>query len=148
MKTPSHLFLLTPGLWLGQGSLSFTLSAEEVKFFTRWKVEKLDNGKISCIQETEVDGSSSVVTNQLSFSHMSASKFLVMLNNDTFGELKGSGVIDDKVIAWEYRGKAQPVEGFEIYEKKNSDRYSVYAEYASDDFYRTTIKGEIWQKIE
>jgi len=43
--TEKHPFFLCPGQWLGEGTIGFSASDEELKFYTRWSVSNV--GKLS-----------------------------------------------------------------------------------------------------
>ncbi len=62
------------------------------------------------------------------------------------GKVQGEGVISDKVIAWEFRMSDIGFEGIEIYEKQEDNTYSMHAEYATNDQFRTLIQGKVWKQ--
>lgn len=142
----NHLFIFSPGYWLGDGKISFSASKEQIGFATRWIVEEEDdNAVISCTQEVEMRGSNEKVLNKLKFSQITEKNFRVELENDLAGKVKGKGVIDSKTIAWELREHAG-FEGFEVYEIQENGEYHFHAEYASSENFRTIIDGRIWRK--
>lgn len=143
-----HLFIYTPGVWLGQGKIRFSMSAEELNFYTRWTIEKKENNIISCLQEIEVEDVPDKMINKFTFSKFQKEKFSVSLTNDILGSVEGTGLIDDNVIAWEFRGQNLDFEGFEVFEKEGEDRYLTKAEFSSKDQMRTLIEGTIWHKPE
>ena len=53
-------------------------------------------------------------------------------------------MIDDKVIAWEFRDPDIGFEGIEFYEKQSDTEYLMKAEYATADQFRTNIQGKVW----
>lgn len=144
-----HSFILTPTKWLGEGKIQLNMVEEELGFFTRWNInQKDDTGKIECIQEIQVKGLSDIMLNQFSFFDLTPGKFTVDLENPALGKVTGTGLITDKVIAWEFRAGDIGFEGFEFYEKQPDNTYLMRAEYATADQFRTLIKGKMWQQVE
>lgn len=142
MDQSKHAFILTPGIWIGEGKIAFSTSPEIIHFYTKWIVGK--TGEV-CQHQVEMQGSEDSVYNKLTFSNVTNESFVVKLENDLIGEVVGKGVIDDKTIAWEYRN-GEDFEGFEVYELQDNGDYMLHAEYASTDQYRTIIDGRIWKK--
>lgn len=140
----SHLFLLRQGIWLGQGTISIKGVQEKLNYFTRWKVSENDRGVIFCSQEVEIHGSAEKKINHYSFSIPASDRFTLELEGEAFGKVRGKGVINDKVIAWEVLGEDDICNGFEIFERENSERYKTFAEFGRDDHTGTLIKGSIW----
>ncbi len=142
-----HPFLMTPGIWLGQGKIQLNLSPEELSFFTRWSVNEVDSdGTIECLQEIQVKGIAEIMQNIFILSNMTNGEFVVDLENEALGKVTGKGIINDKILAWEFRVEEIGFEGFEIYEKQEDKTYKVRAEYATNDQFRTLIQGKLWQK--
>lgn len=141
-----HEFLFSTGIWIGEGRVSFSTSPEFLHFYTRWMVEKEENGVIRCSQEVEMRGIEEIVRNIFVFSHFNDNHFNLELTNALFGEVAGKGIIDNKTIAWEFRGQ-QTFEGFEVYEKQENGDYMLHAEYSSPDQLRTIVDGRIWKKL-
>ncbi len=143
----THPFILSPGSWLGEGTIKFTESPEELKFYCRWTVSPERDGMIDCLQEIEIEGVPERMENNLLFSEIGEEKFRVILCNAVLGEVEGNGVIDDQVIGWEFRDRGDDgFEGFEVYERRGDETYSLRAEWASIDQLRTVVKGQIWRK--
>lgn len=144
-----HSFILSPGQWLGEGKIQLNMVEEELGFFTRWTVGHPDStGKIECTQEIQVKGLSDIMLNEFVFYDLTPGQFSVELENEALGRVEGSGVINDKVIAWEFRLNDLGFEGFEFYEKQPDDSYLMRAEYATSDQFRTLIQGKVWKKAE
>lgn len=119
---------------------------EELGFFTRWNAAHKDSsGRIECIQEIQVKGLSDIMLNQFSFYDVSPTTFAIELENQALGKVVGTGVISEKVIAWEFRVLELGFEGFEMYEKQTNDLYLMRAEYSTADQFRTVIQGKIWR---
>jgi hypothetical protein len=144
---PTHSFILSPDFWLGEGKIQLSMVEEELFFFTRWNVAQKDSsGKIECVQEIQVKGLTDIMFNQFFFYDLSSSNFTIELENQALGKVAGKGIINDKVIGWEFRVPEIGFEGFEIYEKQSLNEYLMRAEYATSDQFRTVIQGKVWQK--
>ncbi len=144
--SPSHLFIFNPGIWIGEGKITFSTSPEIIHFYTKWTIEPFDEEVgYSCQQQVEMQGVNESVFNNLSFSEVTPKSFKITLENDLVGVVDGKGIIDPKTIAWEYRPNTD-FEGFEVYELQENGDYMLHAEYSSPDQYRTVIDGRIWQK--
>jgi hypothetical protein len=142
-----HQFLLAPGSWLGQGKIQLNMVSEELTFFTRWNVENVDgDGRIETVQEIQVRGLSDIMHNEFMIYNVESGEFSIDLENQALGRITGKGLINDKVIAWEFRVEEIGFEGFELYEKQDGATYLMRAEYATSDQFRTLIQGRVWQK--
>lgn len=140
-----HDFLFNPGLWIGEGRVTFSASPEHIHFYTKWQVEKQSKEGIPCRQQVEIQGTDEHVFNSFQIKEVTPASFKIELENDLIGKVQGTGVIDVKTIAWEFRDSPN-FEGFEVYELQEDGDYMVHAEYASTDQYRTIIDGRIWKK--
>lgn len=138
-------FIFEEGIWIGEGLVKFSTGLQEIHFYTKWEVKKEENGEIHCKQQVEMRGGGDNVVNHFIFSNVKDKRFLVSLENDILGKASGSGIADDKKIAWEFRDQAD-FEGFEVYEREESGDYLLHAEYISTEQHRTTIDGRIWKK--
>lgn len=141
----AHVFILQPGIWVGEGKITFSASPEHVRFYTKWIIQDTQNEQIACKQTVEMQGGMDPVYNEFTFSNLKSDGFTIELQNDLFGNLKGTGILEAKTIAWEFRGHSQ-FEGFEVYELQDNGDYMLHAEYASPDLFRTIIDGRIWKK--
>lgn len=141
----NHHFIFTPLEWLGKGKITFSASPVELEFYTRWTPLAEEKGAIQCVQKVEVNEADEPVVNTYTFSNITPTSFVVILSNDMVGKATGKGVIDEKRIAWEFRG-IPGFEGFEVYELQENGEYLMHAEYLADGDYRTHIKGRIWKK--
>jgi hypothetical protein len=143
-----HPFILTPSSWLGQGKIQLNMVAEELAFFTRWNIGSPDaEGRIECVQEIQVKGLADVMHNQFSIYAVNNGEFQIDLENQALGRVVGKGIINEKVIAWEFRIEEIGFEGFEFYEKQDDQNYLMRAEYATSDQFRTVIEGSVWQQL-
>lgn len=140
-----HQFLFHPGSWIGEGRVSFNASAEIIRFYTKWLIEAAVNGEISSLQEVEMQGTEPNMFNRFKVSQVTPISFVIALENELLGQVTGSGVVDEKTIAWEFHGKGS-LEGFEVYELQDNGDYLLHAEYSSLDQFRTIIDGRVWKK--
>lgn len=140
-----HAFILSSGVWIGEGKITFSTSPEVIHFYTKWTIKTNEKKETVCDQQVEMQGISDTVFNHLIFSDVSANSFKVILENELMGTVSGKGVIDSETIAWEYRSNPE-FEGFEVYELQENGDYMLHAEYSSPDQYRTIVDGRIWQK--
>lgn len=147
MSKQQHSFILTPSSWLGEGKIKLNMVEEELGFFTRWNVASTSpEGKIECVQEIQVKGLSDIMLNEFHLFDLSVQQFAISLENEALGKVHGKGLINDKVIAWEFRVPDIGFEGFEFYEKIDDENYLMRAEYATADEFRTVINGKIWKQ--
>jgi hypothetical protein len=143
----THSFILKPDSWLGEGKIQLNMVEEELRFFTRWNISPQNpEGKIECLQEIQVKGLSDIMMNQFMLSDLSSGEFAIELENQALGKVVGKGLINDKVIAWEFRVPEIGFEGFEFYEKLDDESYLMRAEYSTADEFRTLIQGKIWKQ--
>lgn len=144
----NHIFILTPGIWFGEGKIQLNMIEEELLFHTSWTVYPKDSSdKIQCIQEIQIDGLSDNMRNELYFEDIHSETFAVEMNNDNIESIMGSGLIDKSTIAWEFRDNEMNFEGFEIYKLQEDGSYLMRAEYVTSDQFRTKIDGRIWQQV-
>lgn len=141
----THSFIIFPGLWIGEGRVTFSYSPERLRFYTKWDVHAATAGLIKGKQIVEMEGGVEHLLNHFVFSEVEAQSFAVELTSDLLGTIRGKGIIDPKTIAWEFRGNPD-FEGFEVYELQENGDYMLHAEYASTDQFRTIIDGRIWRK--
>ena len=142
-----HPFIFSPGSWLGEGKIKLNMIDEELTFLTKWNFDSLDpEGKIECIQEIQVKGLSDIMHNQFLLYDFNSGEFTIDLENQALGKIVGKGLINEKVIAWEFRVEDIGFEGFEFYEKQSDDSYLMRAEYSTSDQFRTLIQGRVWKQ--
>ncbi len=140
-------FIFSPGIWVGEGKITFTASPEILTFYTRWEIKDGPHEReMVAHQQVEMQGVDDKVVNRFRFFNISDKGFGVELENDLVGSVKGKGVIAANEVAWEFRGHKN-FEGFEVYRRKENGDYSVHAEFASPDQFRTIIGGRIWSKL-
>lgn len=141
----SHDFIFKPGLWIGEGKVTFSASPEVLRFYTKWTVEKEKDQEIVCLQQVEMGQGESNLFNKFVFSHILSTSFQVELTSELLGTVQGKGIMDSKMIAWEFHGHAE-FEGVEVYQMQDNGDYLLHAEYSSVDQFRTIIDGRIWKK--
>ena len=139
-----HQFLIEPGIWLGEGKISFSASSDTVVFYTKWVIIPQDS-VLSCLQNVEMHGVEGKVENKYTVSQIDKESFQIEIDNETLGTMGGRGVISEKNIAWEFRGSPE-FEGIEVYELQDNGDYTFHAEYASLEESRTIIDGKLWKK--
>jgi hypothetical protein len=143
-----HPFVFTSGEWLGEGTIQLSMSEDPLQFVTKWKLlSSADQRPIELLQEVQIKGISETMLNHFTLSDFESKSFLIKLENNTLGKVEGKGVVNPEVIGWEFNSPEANFQGFEFYEKLNDNEYSMRAEYASDDEYRTLITGKIWRKV-
>lgn len=142
-----HPFLLTPTDWVGEGKIQLSMVDEQLAFTTKWTSSKKDaNGHIQCLQEMQIKGLSEGMQNQFSVFDITPGNFIIELENIALGKVVGKGLINDKLIAWEFRSQELGFEGFEFYERQANGDYLWLAEYATKDQLRTVIQGKMWKR--
>jgi len=143
--TPHHEFLFSPGRWIGGGKITFSTSSDLVRFYTSWMIEGIEDSTIRCQQRVEMQALEELINNKFLIYDIHEGKFQMNLENDLIRNACGSGVVDEKTIAWEFRATGG-IEGFEVYELQNNGDYLMHAEYSSTKQFRTIIDGRIWRK--
>lgn len=141
-----HSFIFSPGLWLGQGIINFSMAEDQLKFYARWSVEPQQGERIQFNQEIEISGFTDKMINSFELSAISQKQFTITIQNNLVGKVQGKGLIDARVIAWEFRDNPQALEGYEIYEKNEDGSYTLRSEFFAGDGLRTIIQGSLWQK--
>ncbi len=118
---------------------------EELIFNTNWAVQNKDfAGKVTCSQEILIQGLSENMRNELSFYDFQTKTFSVDMENPNVGRIVGTGVYDDKMIAWEFRNNDMKFEGYETYNLQPDGSYQMKGEYVTSDQFRTMIEARIW----
>lgn len=141
-----HTFIFVPKPWIGEGVITLNMVEERLNFFTKWSVSEPDfSGKIQSVQELQISGISENMRNELTFFDFTDNKFSVEMENLNIGKVVGTGVFDEKMLAWEFRENDLNFEGFETYHLQNDGSYIIHAEYVTSDQFRTQIDGKIWQ---
>lgn len=139
-------FLFEPGDWLGTGQVTFTISPDLLYFRTKWSCVMPDEESYQCTQTVEIVGGDRMV-NIFSIKLLDDNNFDIVLQNELLGVFSGNGVIEDDLVAWEFR-RVGTFEGYEVYERLDDEEYAMHAEYLSSDGARTRISGKIWKSSE
>lgn len=137
-----------PGTWEGRGHITFNMSSERLEFSTLWTVEHKENKSIYCVQRIDIDDVEDPMINYFQLNYPENQKFEISLSNEILGQVNGSGLLDDKIMAWEFRGSELEFEGFELFELQEDGSYQTRAEFSSKDQMRTLIEGKISKKSE
>jgi hypothetical protein len=140
----SRHFIFEPGEWLGAGQVSFSVSPDVLYFRTKWTGVEQDAHLYVLTQIVEIVGGDRIV-NYFSVTLHEGSTFNIVLKNELLGTFTGSGVLEDGLVAWEFRYPGV-FEGYEVYERSHETEYTMHAEYLSSDQSRTSIRGRIWKK--
>lgn len=141
----SHSFIFSPGSWYGEGKILLNMVEEELIFNTNWAVLNRDFiGKVTCSQEIQIQGLSENMRNELTFYDFQSATFSVDMENQNVGKIVGTGVFDDKMIAWEFRNNDMNFEGYETYTLQLDGSYHMRGEYVTSDQFRTQIEARIW----
>lgn len=143
MMMPNAL-ICTPGIWIGEGKITVTLVSQFLKFYTKWEIEEVKPGHYKAFQTIENVGTEEKLYNKYHFFNIKNGVFEVELENDLFGNVKGTGIIDMTTIAWEFKRK--PINGFEVYELQENGDFLFHGEYVSSEQFGTKIEGLIWKK--
>lgn len=144
-NTPfTHSFIFSSGSWLGEGKILLNMVEEELFFNTKWTVQDRDfAGKVGAAQEIKIRGLSDDMCNELTFYDFNPKTFSVDMENQNLGRISGTGVYDDKTIAWEFRNSDSGFEGFETYVLQPDGSYHMRGEYITGDQFRTQIEARI-----
>jgi hypothetical protein len=142
-----HSFVFSPGSWSGEGKIVLNMVEEELLFNTNWSVQDRDfAGKVVAAQEIQIQGLSDNMRNELTFYDFQAKTFCVDMENPNIGRITGTGLYDDKTLAWEFRNNDMNFEGFETYEIQPDGSYLMRGEYVTSDQFRTRIEAHLTQR--
>ncbi len=143
----NHTFIFNPGAWAGEGKIVLNMVEEELLFNTNWAVQNKDfSGKVTCAQDIQIQGLSENMRNELTFYDFSTKQFSVDMENQNVGRIVGTGIYDEKMIAWEFRNSDANFEGFETYTLQSDGSYHMRGEYITSDQFRTQIEARLFQK--
>lgn len=138
----AHAFVFGQGAWVGEGTVSFSASPEQLYFITKWDVGPKIKESILCRQEVRMEGAEEPLQNKFHVFDISEHSFKIILENAVVGEVSGKGIIDEKTVGWEFQGNSE-LQGYEVYQMEAEDLYKFHAEYVSTDDFRTIIDGHI-----
>lgn len=141
----NHTFIFSPGNWMGEGKILLNMVEEELLFHTTWTVQTKDfAGKITGAQNVQIQGLSENMRNELTFYEFQGKQFLVDMENQNVGRIVGKGVVDETMIAWEFRNSEISFEGYETYQLQSDGSYKMHGEYVTSDQFRTQIEARLW----
>lgn len=141
----NHSFIFSPGTWQGEGKIVLNMVEEELLFNMQWSIPNKDfAGKVSCAQDIQIHGLSENMRNELSFYDFQNKVFAVDMENQNVGRIVGQGIVDDKMIAWEFRNNDLNFEGYETYNLQEDGSYLMKGEYVTSDQFRTQIEARLW----
>lgn len=139
----SHAFIFAPGVWKGEGKITFSMADDELDFKVTWIVLAKDENKIHFSQEVDLIGVGEKMRNQFCVSSITSEKFEIQLQNQLVRKVVGVGLINSHTIAWEFHNKDQEFEGYEIYDLQDDGSYHMRAEFTAGEGLRTHVKGWI-----
>jgi hypothetical protein len=139
-------FLFQPGIWQGSGQITIPLSETPFPLVVSWTVTSLGDGRFRAVQRVEVEDHDPMV-NTFTVGSAAEGEFQIYLENETIGMFSGSGVSDNHRLAWEFTHK-NLLEGYEVYERTDGDKYSFRAEYLGGEGFATVVSGTIMKKEE
>jgi hypothetical protein len=135
-------FLFRPGQWKGKGNISIPLTDEPFPINVQWTISLLEEGKFRAVQVVEIDDQEPM-TNIFTVSCQSDTEFQLFLDNETLGGVfAGTGIFDDKKLAWEF-AHSGAIEGFEVYERGQDDLYTFRAEYSGGEGFSNQVSGSL-----
>mgnify|MGYP001800006648 CR=1 FL=1 len=144
-----HTFITSPGSWVGEGKIVLNMVDEDLVFYTVWNVLNRDfSGAVTSVQTIQIQGLSEGIQNEMRFFSFSKEGFSIEMQNQNVGKVLGRGIIDEKMIGWEFRGGDLKFEGYETYLLQDDGTYTLKGEYISSDQFRTQVEGHIWQQKE
>jgi len=143
----THPFIFSPGTWYGEGKIVLNMVEEELIFNTTWTIQNRDfASKVGASQEIQIQGLADNMQNELTFYDFQPKTFCVDMENPNIGRITGTGLYDEKAIAWEFRNNDMNFEGFETYTVQPDGSYEMRGEYVTSDQFRTRIEARIWQR--
>lgn len=146
----NHLFIFTPGIWRGHGTITLNYSPKVLNFYTQWTIVEEQNGLIKAEQKIEKEGVKEILVHHFLFKVIDSKNFSIDIKSETFGEITATGETSNEKIHWEIDQKidfedAEGFTGFETYIKLKNDEYQMVGEYKVNEMYSSTIKGTIWR---
>ena len=140
-------FILQPGIWLGQGKISFAHSPENLNYYTKWKIEEQKDGIIKAIQIVELEENKDQRIHSFTFQLMTSTTFQVILEIEGINKVEGAGLYHADFVCWNFQNQ-QDFQGIEIYQRQTHESFTLRSEYGSTEAFKTTIDGLIWFKSE
>lgn len=147
-----HDFILVPGIWLGEGTVSVPAVRKLISFYTRWQIKEINSHCIEALQTVEMEDQLSSVINHWNFEVIDSEFFNVTLESEFVNKVIGKGKIDSKAISWAFEALKEEMPGMnstvgsEYYERGDDGIYYFQAKYGVSKDCVTIIDGHIWRK--
>lgn len=119
------------------------MAEDELDFTMRWTILPMEDETIYFNQQISIPDLGQTMKNNFSLSLSGPKAFTIELENQMVGKVRGKGVIDPTIIAWEFREPNQAFDGFEIYELQEGNHYKMRAEFTGGEGLRTYVNGTI-----
>lgn len=147
MQQPCFLFVPSQ-VWIGEGKLQLSHAKEAVVFFMRWRPfhVKGDDRVWEWVQEIQIAGHPSRIVNRYRLYETSLGHFDIQLYHEEWGQLCGKGIMGEKMVGWEFDGKASHFHGYEYYLLEEGGNYLLHGEFLADGKVSTQIDGKLWLK--
>jgi len=142
-----HHFIFTPGVFEGEGKITFSMADDVLNFKTEWIFLPEEDNRYFFSQEIDIDGFPEKMRNHFTLWLVSDKEFEIKLENNIVGSVMGSGLITPTRIAWEFRRKDQEFEGFEFYELQADGAYKMRAEFTAGEGMFTHITGTLSARV-
>lgn len=139
----AHPFIFSPGIWHGEGAITFSMAEDELPFSMQWQVDALSIGEIHFSQIVDIENFAEKMRNSFRIWNIEQKAFQIELENSIVGKVHGQGVFEEQLIAWEFRKNDQAFEGYEIYQLQRDGSYKMRAEFTAGEGLRTFVKGNI-----
>ena len=81
----THSFILESGQWVGEGTVSFSASPEQLYFVTKWGIDSGSKEGIICNQEVRMEGAEEAVLNNFQIFDVTADAFNIIIENNIDG---------------------------------------------------------------
>lgn len=145
LMNPTPRFILTPGIWLGEGKITLSTSPEELRFYTKWEIEQATPTSLKALQLVEIEGVKGQLINRFYIDEITADAFVIWLENEHIPLIQGAGSLTPTFLSWNFLAEDRLV-GKESYQQQPNGDYLLTAEYVSAS-HRTTISGHLWKKL-
>ena len=119
------------------------MAEDELDFAMRWTILPIEQEQIFFNQSIDIPTLAQSMKNNFALSKLAGDRFTILLQNQVIGKVVGKGVIDQEVIAWEFREPEQAFEGYEVYELQKNHSYKMHGEFSGGDGMRTYVSGLI-----
>jgi len=138
-----HAFIFQPGRWIGEGKITLSMCDDVIPYKVSWTIYPIEHGAVVFHQTVDIKDLGQKMVNHFSVRNIATGSFDIELTNELVRAVQGKGLIDPKLVAWEFRQKDQNFEGFEVYQLQENGQYLMRGEYAADEGMRTHITGVI-----